>query len=1017
MHVDPSKLTGVLARAVFALGALLVAATADAEFVRVTAANSVGNSVYDVTSFTPPPGPGTISPLNTDGASHGSFSSLVQVANLITDTVDVLVADAGKGQIIRYTPAVGATPASETVEWSHTNTGPANPDGLSLDAAGNLYLVQQNKPSVWVLPVSTTSSTGYAASPLLIDSNGYSSFGDQYLRETAVATTAGPAWNAGDLLVLGSSKNASNKSVLFVYRAASVLSVLNGAGARNGPDVVLMLPGQFTFGGNPVGMDFWPPDSLDSNPTLLVTTTAGQVLRLDFTHGTSGFAPTLVQVFATGLGSGLLKVKEGLQLETPYAFVTQTLAGNSGQILQLGAPGTSGSTNLIGIATLGVHSPDALAVARQAATPASACVFPNVCDLSGGVLPHQITLTGSQSVSGNVVEGSCVILSDPRVKNGVCDGTNLAVSTLPCPGDFGNEIIPGTMCGGSGASGAGFALLRTIAPGVDGVPGLLVYTQEDVDRVLPPTAPATNPPCPSALLAWAPWSDANPSEGTIVETDSQTGLAELVETTGFCDNSGGSSRGLSIYAVGLTLNVNALSGGLTGFAQTKYNNLFATVTGANIVSATQTALETSLGVVNTYLGQGDYACAAVQVLNVDAQVAGDPNPAADYPGNAANPNPWGEIRGRLANLYLTLNTRILGNPANFAWPLATSDARPVCAPPAVTLTATPASISPGASAKLSWSTQHATSCQAATNSADPAWGTAQGTSGSYTTVGLNGNNSYTLNCAGAGGPTSATVTVTVVPPPQITTIFTATPASVAAGGSSTLTWVATAGASCSVAGLSGTTSPLLTGPIGATTTYTLTCMNSLNVSVTETATVTVVPVPAIASFTAGSLSVGAGASTTLSWVETTGASCSVAGLSGTTSPVSTGPISTTTTYTLTCRSVGGTVSQKVTVTVVPPPKITSFTANPSNIDPDCVRDGHPSSCSSTTLTWASSNAVSCAIVGGSLNRTGLLPSGSLNTGTITAATTYALGCSNSVNVTTSAKTTVTYKDLDDGTGD
>jgi hypothetical protein len=61
--------------------------------------------------------------------------------------------------------------------------------------------------------------------------------------------------------------------------------------------------------------------------------------------------------------------------------------------------------------------------------------------------------------------------------------------------------------------------------------------------------------------------------------------------------------------------------------------------------------------------------------------------------------------------------------------------------------------------------------------------------------------------------------------------------------------------------------------------------------------------------------------------------------------------------------------------------------------------------------------VSCAIVGGSLNRTGLLPSGSLNTGTITAATTYALGCSNSVNVTTSAKTTVTYTDLDDERGD
>ncbi|HEY2274606.1 MAG TPA: hypothetical protein VGH61_03805, partial [Steroidobacteraceae bacterium] len=866
MLLHRSELTG--ARAAFAIGALLAAATADAEFVRLTAANAVGNSVYDVTSFSPS-GPGTTSPLNTDGASHGSFSALVQVANLAAGTVDVLVADIERGQIIRYTPAVGATPASETVVWSHTNSGPSNPDGLSVDAAGNLYLVQQNKPSVWVLPVSTTSPTGFAATPLLIDSSGYSSFGDQYLRETAVATTAGRGWNVGDLLVLGSSKNASNKCVLFVYRAASVQSVLSGAGGRNGPDVVLMLPGQFTFGGNPVGMDFWPPDSVDSNPTLLVTTTAGQVLRLDFTSGTGGFAPTLVEVFATGLGGGLQKVKEGLYLEAPYAFVTQTLAGNTGQILQFGAPVSSGVTNLIGIATQGVESPDALAVARQSAVAASTCVAPGVCDLSGGVLLHQITGPASPAVSGNVIEGSCVVLSDPRVTNGVCNGNTLSVSTL-CPG-FGSEIIPGTMCGGSGASGAGFALLRTLAPGVNDIPGILVYNQESVNQILPPTAPATNPACPSALLAWVPFSGANPSEGSIVEVDPQTGLLDFIDLTGYCDSSGGSSRGMSVWAVGLTLNAYALSGGLPGFAQTKYNNLFATVTGANILPATKAALEAALTPVNTYMAAGDYGCAAVQVVNADALVGGDANPAGDYPGNAANPNPWGEIRGRLANLYLTLNTRILGNTPNFAWPLASTDVRPACPAPLVTLQATPSSIQPNGSASITWSTQHATSCQAVAAVGDPGWGASQGTSGSYNTAALAATTSYSLKCTGAGGTSPATVMVTVVPPPTITS-FTASPASVPVGGSSTLSWSGSAltGVSCSVNGVSAT--------------------NSLRVTPTAT-----------------------------------------------------------TTYTLSCTSVGGTTSATVTVTVVPPPKIMLFTANPANIDPDCVRDGHPSSCSSSTL--------------------------------------------------------------------
>ncbi len=99
-----SILNGGMRRGALALAAVLLATAAPAETLRVTAANSVGNLIYDVTSFVPP---GAISPLNTDGASRGSFSSVVLTPNLKTGTVDVLAADFTKGQIIRYTPALG----------------------------------------------------------------------------------------------------------------------------------------------------------------------------------------------------------------------------------------------------------------------------------------------------------------------------------------------------------------------------------------------------------------------------------------------------------------------------------------------------------------------------------------------------------------------------------------------------------------------------------------------------------------------------------------------------------------------------------------------------------------------------------------------------------------------------------------------------------------------------------------------------------------------------------------------
>jgi hypothetical protein len=53
------------------------------------------------------------------------------------------------------------------------------------------------------------------------------------------------------------------------------------------------------------------------------------------------------------------------------------------------------------------------------------------------------------------------------------------------------------------------------------------------------------------------------------------------------------------------------------------------------------------------------------LLICDALVAAN---ESAFSASSINPNPSGEIRGRFANLYLTINTRILGNPALGAWP-------------------------------------------------------------------------------------------------------------------------------------------------------------------------------------------------------------------------------------------------------------------------------------------------------------------------------------------------------------
>jgi hypothetical protein len=129
-----------------------------------------------------------------------------------------------------------------------------------------------------------------------------------------------------------------------------------------------------------------------------------------------------------------------------------------------------------------------------------------------------------------------------------------------------------------------------------------------------------------------------------------------------------------------------------------------------------------------------------------------------------------------------------------------------------------------------------------------------------------------------------------------------------------------------------------------------------------------------------------GSSATLIWTSKNATSCTASGgwsgSKATSGSASTGAITRSTTFTLTCSGASGTtaVAQSVRVTLINANPSLSLSASPTSV----------TSGSSATLTWSSSNATSCTASGGwsgSENTSGTM------TETPTATTTYTLTCS------------------------
>lgn len=334
------------------------------------------------------------------------------------------------------------------------------------------------------------------------------------------------------------------------------------------------------------------------------------------------------------------------------------------------------------------------------------------------------------------------------------------------------------------------------------------------------------------------------------------------------------------------------------------------------------------------------------------------------------------------------------------------------AAPTIQFDLDPATIAPGSSVAIIWSSTNATSCVASGGTGADGW------LGNQPTVNQSGFNTgaiqtpgqytYDLTCVGSGGSTQATHLLTVsasapAAPPILT--FSGTPTLVAPGQATSFSWSSGNATSCAASGGTGSdawtgaqpiaSAGFSSGPLSTLGSYsfTLTCTGgggmvakSLTINVSNST-----QPPAVAvNIDVTPTQITAGSAATLHWSTSNADSCSASGSWSGPQPLLGSNVSTGTlivpgiySFSLTCTGAGGSTGGTATLNVTAPAaSVLAFDATPNVI----------STGGSTLLTWVTLNATSCTASGGtgSDGWAGLQPANNvgLNIGPFSAAGTY-----------------------------
>ena len=274
--------------------------------------------------------------------------------------------------------------------------------------------------------------------------------------------------------------------------------------------------------------------------------------------------------------------------------------------------------------------------------------------------------------------------------------------------------------------------------------------------------------------------------------------------------------------------------------------------------------------------------------------------------------------------------------------------------PPITCSADPEIVDPGGMSTLRWMTNGATGVRI-----DPGIGTVTPVAGGARKVSLTTTTTYTFTATlEAGGSAICMATVKVRPGAT----FTADPAAIASGQSSTLRWTTTNATGASIDQGIGTVTPVAGGSKNVsptvTTTYTLTATNA-DASVTKTVTVKVGPG---VTFTADPAAIASGQSSTLRWTTTNATGVSIDQGIGTVTPVAGGSKNVsptvTTTYTLTATNADASTTRTAKVTVTQPSRPVISSLSPSQGVPDSQVTVHGSNFGTTedTVSFGGSSA-------------------------------------------------------------